>query len=177
MSHPDVPKSLCIFTDCSEIVPEILSDIVMKKLRECKDSFISMHFSDQMATETTFGPQKPARKELRFEFKCPDDPMAMHKIEQLMQMSLHLIDRVARLKLPSATKAKARGKRDAMHESDVKAQHQARQELAQKKKMDKIAEQKKLKESLSPEALRKLEQKEYQQSLKKRQPKMKLSRA
>merc|ERR1711998_339352 len=121
----------------------ILSGPVGQTVTKCKDTFVSMHFSDHRATDASGAP-KNGRKELHFEFKCPEQN-DMKSIEKLMEMSLSLIDRVARFKLSAAAKAKAQTKRDQMLESELKAQHQARQELAQKKKMDKIAEEKKRK--------------------------------
>jgi hypothetical protein len=160
-------EGMTVYTDCQEVVDELLYEHVRTTLAKYSHLFRSLHLTDQ---SKTYANQK---KLLRFVYRLPGME-GMDELTTLLRMALHFIDLASRTKLSASAKARAEKKRAKVAEEASRAAHTQRQELAQQKKMEKKQKQQQRMASLSKEQQRKAEEKELKRQRKKRMPKFKV---
>ena len=98
----------------------------------------------------------------------------MEEQRPLLQLALHLIDRLRKLHLTKEGRGKSDKNRQKVQESFLKATHAQRQEAAQAKREERRrAEKERMLNEHDPEKQRKWEEREYRKEIKKKTPKMK----
>jgi len=183
-----LPASLAILTDCAELETSLLDDRVLALLRNTEPWLNAVHFTDQNVVSSTFD----ARCVLRFRFNLagseqlapgaasaapPSAAAAAEALQQLMKMAIHFVDRIAGHELSAAAKNKAQAKRKKLAELASRETNRQRQEaLARRKEELKKKEDEQAAATLSPEALRKKEERDYKKSLKAKAPRVKMIR-
>ncbi|KAM7448211.1 Coiled-coil domain-containing protein 47 [Porites harrisoni] len=180
----DLPASYVVLSESSDAANAILSQQVTRAISGGEDIFESLIFSDQYV-----GPKQPEddeqaangkpvkpRKVLLFNFNVPSKGRStksadMAKLEPMMRLVLHCIDRVRRFRLGKEAKAKAEKNRRELEENLLKQSHSQRQEAAQQRREDKIrAEKERIMQEDDPERQRRLEEREHKKEMKKRNP-------
>lgn len=108
-----LPRNLVCLTDCSELVPHLLTPKVVRILFDFRDEIELVHFSDQNS-HSGFGPNSIYAKALRFRFKFPK---RVQDSAKLMQLVFDCIDLVGSVDLSpmaladaKAARRKAKGK-------------------------------------------------------------------
>merc|ERR1711904_736242 len=114
------------------------------------------------------------KKGMIAEFRLLAKTNDMDQMINLVRMTMHLVDEVAKLKLSEKTRAAIKETRlEAQKTSDADVRLQREQRM-QQKKIEKQKAAEKEWENLTPEQQRKKEEKEYKKQLKNRMPKMKM---
>lgn len=156
-----VPKELSLLTDCPSLVGDLLSQKVLKALKDSGDLFQAMHFTDQNREPHYGGPGV-----IRFRYKLPSggDYKALIR---LTEMAIYYVDRVAGLKLSSAAHTKAKKLREAVEKTQKRLTHAERQEAFARRKEE-------ARQNMNEEDLKELKAREEGKRLKKRQPRFKV---
>ncbi|RMX47287.1 hypothetical protein pdam_00012671 [Pocillopora damicornis] len=180
----DLPGSFVVLTESAEAASAILSSQITRAISSGEEMLDSLIFSDQYV-----GPKQPddddqaasgkpvkPKKVLLFNFKVPSKGSStkssdMVKLEPMMKLVLHCIDRVRRFKLGKEAKAKADKNRRELEENLLKQSHAQRQEAAQQRREDKVrAEKERIMQEDDPDRQRRLEEREHKKEMKKRNP-------
>eukprot|EP00741_Cyanophora_paradoxa_P019542 tig00021127_g18864.t1 len=168
---PEQCEGLSVLSDCPEITGELLPTEVLRVLSKKPSYFRSLHFSDQ--------DEGREKKTLKFEFELPPAGQ-MSELLTLMRMVFYYVDRVPSVSLPAPAKARAEKARKELVAAELKKGHKEREEAAQRKKQERKereeAERERLAATLSRDELRRLEAKQAKADLKKRMPKVKISK-
>jgi hypothetical protein len=167
VAAPRLSALYAVYAENDELVPAILTEEVVKTLNTYEQFVNSMYFSDQSSASRVF------KKVLRFEYKLPS-AQDMAKLSTLMKMTFYMIDHVAGFRLSKPALAKNEKVRSKLVEDVARQTHEQRQELAQKKKLEKKLKTDEMVEKMSPEAQKRWEEKEYRKQLTKKQPKFKV---
>ena len=123
-------KALAPKVSGTSLESELLDSRVLKVLNEAKDGFESLHFSDQYPTSIM-----GTRKVLKFVFRLP-----LTSKPNLLELALHLTDRVAQFRLRAPVRAaaiKARQQMEAKIQRKIAAQKKA--EAKKKSLEDRLA--------------------------------------
>ncbi|XAR49357.1 hypothetical protein NMG60_11032537 [Bertholletia excelsa] len=168
-----VLDDLAVISESKEVAGDLITEAVVEQVFGDKafekhgKGFILMHFSDQH-----LGLRK---KTLVFKFALPD-ANHMDDMTRLVSLVPYYIDLIGRYKLSSQARSKTEAARQKAAREVYKELQNVRQEALQKKK----AERKKLLEAearLSADAIRKKELKEHARQMKKKMPRVKMTRA
>jgi hypothetical protein len=102
-----LPRNMVCMTDCSELVPQLLTPTVVRILSDFQDEIELVHLSDQNS-HSGFGPNCVYAKALRFRFKLPKNLQASAK---LMRLVFIIIDLVGSVELSPIALADAKAAR------------------------------------------------------------------
>jgi len=165
-----LPRSLVVLSELEELTSTFLTSQyeVLQTISKYENAFLKMHFTDQAVLSSKFP------NSLSFEFKLPEDTSQMTQLALLTKMAFHLVDLVTRTKLSKLGRQKTEKNRAKVIELTEKSAHQQRQEAAQQRKLEKLQQERLKYETMSPDAQRKYDEKQYKKELKKKQPKMKV---
>ncbi|BBN05281.1 PAT complex subunit CCDC47 [Marchantia polymorpha subsp. ruderalis] len=169
-------EELTAISESREVATDLMTDALLeqvfgeKAFEKFASHFISMHFTDQ-------SPYGAHRKVLQFKFTIPSEDR-MAEMSRLISTVTYFIDAVGRYKLSPQTRLKAENARAKVAQEAFKENQGARHEALLRKKEER---RKALEEAeaakLSPEFMRKREEKERARQLKKAMPKIKMTRA
>jgi len=154
--------SFVVYSSCSEIVPTLLHPQVVKTLNKYPHQFLYLHFTDRFPASVHY------KHMLRFGLCLPGNGK-MKELKTMTKMMIHFIDVVGRLKLSSRAKAIAKKQKTTAAVQDQKATHQQRQELAQKRKLDKLKKEQERMANLSEEQQAKLQLRQQRKEMKRKQ--------
>jgi len=151
VSNEDFPddKFTCL-SECTEILPDLLSSKVLDVFNNIGDSIELIHFSDQF-------PHKAHKQILRFVFYLPTNPQEMENHRTLLTMAMYFIDHVSTVGLTSETKKKAAERRALAQAEEAKEKAEERQEAQRKKQDEKRKKEDERLKKLTPEQLAKEE--------------------
>ncbi|CAM6113993.1 unnamed protein product [Calypogeia fissa] len=171
-----VTDDLLVISESRELANDLLTDALLdqvfgeKSFEKYASNFVSLHFTDQ-------NPYGSHKKILQFKFTIPPSEH-IAEMSRLISVVTYFIDAVGRYKLSPQTKSKADTARAKIAHETFKENQSARQEAILRKREErrKALEDAEL-SKLSPEGLRKREEKERSRQLKKNMPKVKMTRA
>ncbi|XP_013384671.1 coiled-coil domain-containing protein 47 [Lingula anatina] len=180
----NIPPSLQVLSEIGEATSAVFDKTFCAVLNRYESNIEFIHFSDQYSgpkqqdqdTPTTLPETK---KVLLFCFNVGDKGRTtvedMDGMKELLQLVIHCIDKVKRIKLTKEAKMKAEKNRQRMHESYLKQTHSQRQEAAQLRREEKRrTEKERIMNEEDPDKQRKLEERENRREMKRKQPKMKM---
>eukprot|EP00455_Lapot_gusevi_P031429 TRINITY_DN3407_c0_g1_i1.p1 TRINITY_DN3407_c0_g1~~TRINITY_DN3407_c0_g1_i1.p1 ORF type:complete len:470 (-),score=180.68 TRINITY_DN3407_c0_g1_i1:153-1508(-) len=172
LSSRRVPKDFVSISDCPELETEILDERIVSTIANNSDLFCNMHITDQNGHVNS-----PAgwSRVVRFKFLLPPVDQ-MERLRSLTEMALFCVDRVVSLHLAPATLARARDARAILQKKYLKAAHAQRQEMVQRRKEELKRKEEEAVANMTPEQLRKKEERDHKLSLKKKGPKVKILR-
>ncbi|KAL3693394.1 hypothetical protein R1sor_007045 [Riccia sorocarpa] len=169
-------EELTAISESREVALDLMTDALLeqvfgeKAFEKFSSHFISLHFTDH-------NPYGAHKKILRFKFTIPSEDQ-MSEMTRLITTVIYFIDAVGRYKLSPQARAKADAIRDKVARQVFKETEKDRQEALLRRKEER---RKALEEAeaarLSPEALRRREDKERARQMKKSMPKIKMTRA
>ena len=109
--HPPVAKTIAAHTKAIELI----------------------HFTDENAT-SLFGtrPEFAQKKAMRFEFRLPTSKASMSDVRKLVEMSLHLVDKMGTFRMTSKSRDRATAARRKVQELRFRETREAREEKAGK---------------------------------------------
>ncbi|XP_070564759.1 PAT complex subunit CCDC47-like [Ptychodera flava] len=179
-----LPASMSVVSEMGEIIHGMLDSKIVSCLNAYEDMFDYLHFSDQFSgpkLNTDDGqPTKlpPTQKVLIFSFNVPGNGYPstkdMQKLEPMMKLVMHCIDKVKRFRLSKEGKSKADKTRAKIAETFLKASHSQRQEAAQTRREEKRrADKERMMNEDDPDKQRKWEEREHRREMKKKAPKVK----
>jgi outer membrane lipoprotein-sorting protein len=159
-----LPRSLVVLSELEELSSAFLTSQyeVLQTISKYESTFLKMHFTDQAVLSSKHS------SSLSFEFKLPEDVSQMNQIALLTKMALHFIDLVAKTKLSKLGRQKTEKNRAKIVELTEKSAHQQRQEAAQQRKFEKLQQERLKYDTMSPEAQRKYDEKQYKKEMKKK---------
>jgi len=146
VSTGNLPTSLVAFSDCPETIIKLLSS---KKRIAAVDNplFQWLHVTDD-ASESERRLAR-SRKCLQLKFNLPSSS-EMHKLLPLMKLAFELIDALTNLRLSDLGKKRTAAIRKQLNELVQKSKHAERQELIQRKKLERIQREKQRYENMTP---------------------------
>jgi len=162
----------------------VLDTRIIAAMNKYEDMIEYLHFSDQYCgpkqqEDSDVKKAPDTQKVLIFAFNVPGQGKCtthdMEKVEPLMKMVFHCIDKMRRIRLSKEAKLKTERKRQKIEESYLKASHDERMEAAQTRREEKRrAEKEKIMADDDPDKQRKWEDRENRRDLKKKQAKAKM---
>lgn len=162
---PRLPNYV-IHTDSNEIVETVLPKEIIDILNQNEAYFTSVSYSD--VSEAFIG----YKTMLRIVYRLP--PMAdMKKLTDLMRVAFTFIDSFASIQLNKSVVMKNEGMRKKLVVAE-KSDHEVRQEVAQKKKLDRAIAERVAYEKMTPEQQRKHEEKEEKKRIKNKMGRVKV---
>lgn len=161
-------SNFAVYTDSPEIVDDIFTKEINDILVANESYFSSIGYTDRSQTYLQY------KTILRIVYRLPP-PGEVKKLADLMKMVFLLMDCFSSVQLSKSTITK----NDAMRKkaggaAQERSEHELRQELAQKKKMEKITAEKANYEKMTPEQQRRFDEKEAKRKLKAKQSKVKV---
>ncbi|XP_032241135.1 PAT complex subunit CCDC47 isoform X2 [Nematostella vectensis] len=177
----DLPASLVILSESNEVANTLLTQQVTKAISNHEDMFESLLFSDQYVgpkqedeDQAAAKPLKP-KKVLIFNFtvasKGNTKVQDMARLESMMKLVLHCIDRVRKFRLGKEARAKADKNRRELEENLLKQTHLQRQEAAQLRREEKRrADKERMMAEDDPDRQRRLEERVNKAEAKRRNP-------
>ncbi|KAL3319183.1 Coiled-coil domain-containing protein 47 [Cichlidogyrus casuarinus] len=183
VQHSSLPGSFLLLSEVPEATSAVLTPAICKLITTYENNIEYFHFSDQYTGaksnyEEPSESRKQAKKVLTFVFRVGDkgkcEEENMEAMKPLLQLVLHMIDKIPRIHLSKVAKSKAEAARRAVLELRLKSQHKERQEAAQVRKDEKRrAVKERIMAEEDPERARRLEEREQKRD-KKKQSKMKM---
>eukprot|EP00026_Physarum_polycephalum_P009029 Phypoly_transcript_09139.p1 GENE.Phypoly_transcript_09139~~Phypoly_transcript_09139.p1 ORF type:complete len:417 (+),score=84.05 Phypoly_transcript_09139:81-1331(+) len=155
-----------IFTDSPEILDDIFTKDIVEVLSTNEQYFSSLEYSD--VSPTYLG----HKTILRIVYRLPPVDQ-LKNMSDLMRIVFPLIDNFAGVALTKTTFSKNENLRKKK-QTQEKSEHEKLQEIAQKKKQDRLQAERAAYEKLSPEAQRKFDEKEEKRKLKAKQSKVRV---
>ncbi|KAI8532082.1 hypothetical protein RHMOL_Rhmol11G0185500 [Rhododendron molle] len=169
-----VAEDLGVISEVKEVAFDLITEAAVeqvfgdKAFEKYGKGFISMHFSDQHV-----GTHK---KMLVFKFSLPD-ANHMAEMTRLVALVPYYIDLIGRYKVSPQGRSKTEAARQKAAQEAYKELQNARQEVIQKKKVERRRGVEEAEAKLSADAIRKKEAKERARQMKKAMPKVKMTRA
>jgi len=161
-------SNFVVYTDSPEIVDDIFTKEIVDILVANESNFSSIGYTDRSQTYLQY------KTILRIVYRLPP-PGEVRKLADLMKMVFLLMESFASVQLSKSTITKNEAlRKKAGGDTQERSEHELRQELAQKKKMDKIAAERANYEKMTPEQQRKFDEKEAKRKLKAKQSKVKV---
>lgn len=168
-----VVEDLGVVSESKEVAGDLITEAVLeqvfgdKAFEKVGKYFISIHFSDQHLGKH--------RKVLVFKFALPN-AKNVADMARLVALVPYYIDFIGRYKLSSQARAKTEAARQKVAQEMYREFQNARQEVLQKKKVERRKLIEEAEAKLSAEAIRKKDAKERARQMKKAMPKVKMSR-
>lgn len=168
-----VSEDLVVVSEVKEVAGDLITETVVEQVFGDKafenygKDFLSMHFSDQHV-----GMHK---KMLVFKFSLPD-VNHMAEMTRLVALVPYYIDLIGRYKLSPQARSKTEAARQKAAQGAHKELQNARQEVLQRKKVERRKVIEEAEAKLSVEAIRRKEAKEHARQMKRAMPKVKMTR-
>jgi len=156
-----------LYTDSPEIGESIFTKEIIDTLVANEAYFSSIGYTDRSQTYLQY------KTIMRIVYRLP--PVEeMRKLSDLMRMVFLLMESVSNVQISKNALAKNEALRKKAGATQDKSEHELRQELAQKKKLEKKAAERATYEKMTPEQQQKWDEKEAKRKLKAKQSKVKV---
>ncbi|KAI9294487.1 DUF1682-domain-containing protein [Neoconidiobolus thromboides FSU 785] len=166
-NDPSLPEGLVVLSEHGDITRAILTTQLISKLKEIKQGFEGFVISDQPRIQPESLPiQTNHTITFKYRFNNSEQLASLHRL------LLHIVDSVSTIDFRSDLKAKLLKNREEAYSSLLKEERERQKEELEERLNQKRRKELESRESLSPAAQRKLEEKEAKKKTKKQQAKM-----